>query len=94
MWTLWSDMWEESPRNVPNKGSMALTPTFTDDTVRTFSYTPTEGTGHSFPEAEMLEFRDVHASLDAVIPGCSLLWLYPSPFLPYPATFGVFLFYN
>ena len=73
---------------------MALTPASTDDTVRTPSYTPTEGTGHSFPEAEMLGFRDVQASLDAVVTGCSLLWLSPYPLLLYPATFRVFVFYN
>ena len=56
--------------------------------------TPTEGIGHSFPGAEMLQFRDVQASLESVVPGCSPLWLHPSPILLYPVTFGVFLFYS
>ena len=30
---------------------------------------PTGGTAHSFPGAEMLEFRDMQASLDSVMPG-------------------------
>ena len=51
---------------------MALTLASTGDTVRTPSYTPTEGIGHSFPGAEILEFRDVQASLESVMPGCSL----------------------
>ena len=55
---------------------------------------PTEGTGHSFPGAETLEFRGVQASLDSVMPGCSLLWLHPSALLLYPMTFVGFLFYN
>ena len=73
---------------------MALTPASTGDTMRTPLYTPTEGTCHSFPGAEMLEFRHVHASLDSVVPDCFLLWLHPSPLLPYPATVGAFLFFN
>ena len=79
------------PKERLTQGSRVFTPASTDDTVRAPSYTPLRGlvTG-----AEMLEFRDVQASLDSVMPGCSLLWLQPSPFLPYPATFGGFIFYN
>ena len=42
----------------------------------------------------MLQFRDVQASLESVVPGCSPLWLHPSPILLFPVTFGVSRFYS